>query len=747
MQIPKLNDIAKRNLRLSIIVAFTNFFYLWLAFPFLVAISRSFALASSSIRDVPLAIQAIYGYTSNNLLSGPITVGNPFGCDTILGWLGLFLLNTSIFWIIFKASRDSSSAIPALANMPKRCDSTIYGDAHFLITPEDYKRESSFAILKLSYLQKHGNGGAYLGMDIATNQIYLNNDDEHMVLVAPSGQGKTRRNILQMLATLGYSGESVIAFDPKGELFGSTFEFFKDQGYEINRIDFNNPANGSLYNPLDLAIDNYTEAREITEQIRVYEAKGRFTRDDSIQYHKLISKRKGCYARARSEVKRVVDLIMRRDRASEGNAAFWIDGAEAELSKCLNFTASWDKIPDSLRTIQTALRLLVDYNVPYPLFEDNPTREESFFPLDEMIVQLPEDHPAREAMQQNQTATDMQKKSFITSAVQYLKNFASYEFSVMMRGTDHKIKTLCDSKTVTFIIVPENKTMYKVFAQLYFDQVYAILTDESIKHGNCLPRRMNIIAEELGQLPKIEDFDQKLSISRGRGMRWIMVLQDLSQLENSYEKKTMANIILNNCKYHVLLGTDDYTTAKMYSDKWGTYTTCYETSSESREHLAFFPKSHSQSERFERVNLIDTSILSKWDVDANGGFVHHPGNSPAIVPMPRMEDTPFNKILGLGSKEFNAKKVASALASSTHEDNELAIIEWIPAYGLAYPDGDFDKAYFSPNQLNIHKFKWIKECAKKARRRRGFSGGDSIGLAVDKKLQKRIEQAAKKLEE
>ena len=694
-------------------LALLDLAYVWVALPLTAAVCRGLFLAAASARDLPAAAAYIQDYASASLLSGPSTMTGLFGWDSWLGWAGLLAIDLACLWpMLSEGIRPPAN--PVLDALPEPVGGNVYGDAYFLRTHRQFAREARFTHRPIKRLEDPV-GGLYLGTD--GRHVYMATEDAHMLVLAPTRTGKTQRVILNMICLLGMSEESMIVLDPKGELFGLCAPFLKERGAVLNRIDYSDPAAGNYFNPLYRAVAAYGrmhEARRRREEVRRRLGAGA---EEHMEFADADGAYRDAIQEAEYEVGQLVSMVLPRDKEREGESKFWNDGAENELKKALHYTASERNIPESQRNLQTALMLMQDYDVPSPLFPANAKSQATFTPLDELIWKLPREHPAHKSMRANDTATDTQRKSFIQTASSSLSTYTNYAISQMMRGTDVPIEDLCERKTATFIVIPENKDEYKAYAQLYINQAYSLLVDRANASGGRLPRRMAIIGEEFGQVPKIESVDERLSISAGRGIRWVLVLQNLAKVDEKYGRDATP-VILDNCAYKMILAVDEDQTAKAFSEGFGEYTTAYDEHGSSQRARSWLADSVSTSGRTVKRPLLMPHEMKLWKPEY-GAFVVARSQRPAIVPIPMAVDTPFKDMLGLGTQEEDAAKIAEQRAERVHPDAPSEP-GWRPEY-KASPRHESDA------EARARQQRWLAKVARLARERRGFDADDAFG--------------------
>ena len=127
-----------------------------------------------------------------------------------------------------------------------------------------------------------------------------------------------------------------------------------------------------------------------------------------------------------------------------------------------------------------------------------------------------------------------------------------------------------DKPTAVFLVIPfEDKSRYMA-AALYVNQLFLTLTDLARDHSGRLPRRVNFLMDEFGNLPSFPDFDQFVTVSAGMGIRLVLALQNIEQLRKHYEPTERT--IRGNLGTWLFLKTSDIQTAKELSEMIGRYT-------------------------------------------------------------------------------------------------------------------------------------------------------------------------------
>lgn len=776
---------------------------------------------------------------------------NYFATTMILGWIILAAIDIAILASAFKPHMDPN---PILDAQPPAAGANEHGNARVLRTPKEIRAESDIYTITRAEIEAipsegkpESRFGVYLGM--FDDEVFTFDNDVHTLILAPTRSGKTRKVLVEMIATLGYAHESMMIFDPKGELFGYTCEFLRRIGHEINRIDLQNPDYGNLWNPLYRAIEYYrqiscmppidldalkaherlVEEREAAKS-RAYDAydrmkslekelegrpgdaelsarlekarqENRELQDEKrrlmikctatsfghmpaeedmdellelmkakneahAEYRRLIADgeaeddevrakaedvwREACLryfvklydypldedevafekmhvelasdswrprdlfrqvddihemmASARTaeesaaankyynakkeqldelvkkcenEVDKIIDTIHPRDEAKADASKFFQDGADNIMKMAFHYTLGTMTCPEESKTPRTAMNIMMKYISPQAINPADRNDKRSAVALYQDISRLSSEHPAFKY--KSILENDSQYISnFVNEAAGIMADFASVAINRMMKGTDYTMEDLVagEKPVATFIMIPSNATeAMKRFALLYIDQMYDVLMQYAHICGGRLPRRMNMICEELGQLPPITNLNERLSISGGAGIRWVLVLQDFSQLDDKYTRDVRETIV-NNTQNKVLLETDDNNTAKYFSEKLGNYTIEKASTSSSKAPTGFFTDRVSDSTQLAQRERLSVSEIMQWKSDY-GAILWRHGHPACIMRIPDLSQTFFEEALGTGDREHNNAKIAAALANKTHPQADV-VEDWGP---------------------------------------------------------------------
>lgn len=560
------------------------------------------------------------GYYLNSMLTSNIDI--TFEFDEILKSvadnkiLSLIVCIQALFMVFFfmliftqkyGMYKANTEMITTNISIPKHYGQGQYGTSRFA-TSKEFDR--TYTKLKFNknkdYLtQPISSGGVVVKHNSKRNyeEISVVSDNKHLICLGNTGAGKTRRILIESLCTLGLAGESIIVSDPKGELYQMTSQFFNKLGYEVDVIDFKTPKKSNKYNflqPIINAIqnDDIKKAEDLTWDL-------------------------------------VENIVQKTNSNSD---PLWENGEKSIIA-------------GSIMTVLLENKNNRDYqnltNVYSFISNMCQSDENGFMPLTEYIENLPEENPAKKIFSISTIAPEKTRSSFFTSALSTLRLFSSNSIYTMTNDSDFRLEDIGEKKCIRYIILPDERTTFYTLATLFVSQQYQSLVNLADSRGGKLKIRNNFILEEFGNFTKIANFENMLTVSRGRNIRINMFLQSFAQLETKYSKMVAQNI-MDNAQVWIYLRTSSYETAEIISKKLGSYTVSVNSQSNSI--------SRNSDNISESMNLIGRNLLTPDEVlrfESPYALILQSGYFSAKTEIPDLSKWQFNKILGLGDEEEN----------------------------------------------------------------------------------------------
>ena len=176
-----------------------------------------------------------------------------------------------------------------------------------------------------------------------------------------------------------------------------------------------------------------------------------------------------------------------------------------------------------------------------------------------------------------------------------------------------------------FLLLPDEGGARNALASRYITQMYSALGALARDNGGRLWVPVWFLLDEFGNIPRIPGMDTKLTVAAGRGIRFLLALQDLAQLKKYGDA---SQTITGNCDTWLFLRTADVETAKVISAKLGTFTV--RTSSHSMQSGSVSGR-HTQSEGATARPLLTPDEVLRWP--SGHSLLIQSGEYPADMPL------------------------------------------------------------------------------------------------------------------
>lgn len=431
-------------------------------------------------------------------------------------------------------------------------------------------------------------------------------DDVHILIIGATRSGKTRCLVIQSICALVLAAEGMVVNDPKGELYHYTHSFLESMGYMVQVVDFNNPKKSCRYNPLQMIIDAVNENRIDDAQTYTWDF--------------------------------VTFLVEKNDHSEP----IWSNGEMSVIAAAVMCVVYDNRDRPEYQNLTNVYNFIANMCKPV----------NKVLPIDAYMDKLPDSHPAKKLMAIAKLAPDKMGGSFYTAALTTLRLFITNDIYNMTKESEFSLSDVgAKLKQALFFILPDQKTTYYPIVTLLVSQQYEQLVTYAKKCGNRLPHRVNYILDEFGNFAAISDFQTKMTVAGGYGVRWNLFIQDFNQLIDKYGQE-VAKIIQGNCHYWIYLHSQDNSTNEEISKSMGKYTTTtYSLGGSTQKYSA--PSSSTN------IQLSERSLLNPDEV----AKIQRPyqlvisTNAPAIMYSPDISQWAFNAMLGMGDKAHNTRLI------------------------------------------------------------------------------------------
>lgn len=470
-------------------------------------------------------------------------------------------------------------------------------------------------------------GGILIGFEKNMKSCYYNSEDTHALIIGRTRCGKTRCNVLPTVILQALAGESIIAIDPKAELYGYTKEFLTSLGYEVIAIDFKDPARSSRYNFLQPAIDAALQG-DIPLTVQ----------------------------RARD-----IAAMLAPPSEYKNTDPIWMDGQRAALTTSILAVCLECKNPLQ-QNLSNARAFLANMCAP--------RGSKGQLPLELYLSKLSDSSPLHAAMGIARIAPSKMRGSFYTSALTTLDIFSDPNVHAMSAVTEFDYAMTGNRKRAIFLILPDERSTYYPLAALFVYEQYQALVQAADARGGRLERRVNFDCDEFGNFVKIPDFDKFITVGGGRGIRFNLYVQDTNQIYDKYGDM-LGRTITSNCETWIYLETSNLDTLEELSKRLGNYTIRTPNTSAS-----------TGGNSSGGYGLTGRRLLMPEEISRIGRpyqLVSGHAGQHIITYAPDISETPFNKLLGMGSKEHNAELLAKRLNERPARTPKVSYWDvWLP---------------------------------------------------------------------
>ena len=345
-------------------------------------------------------------------------------------------------------------------------------------------------------------------------RVVVDGGDEcrHVLVIGATGTGKSRLIILPSLlySLRARERRSFVVFDVKGELERATADLAAREGYKRVRIDFRDPEKGVCWNPfakLDALYRLGKKGRELAWK-RLEAIIDTIFNDGE---------------------RRTADPFWRNTCAGLFRgicATIWEGGEKLSLSWILEHSNSL-----SVDREKDAGTLLYD-----------------------KASSLPADTVAWRNLAGFYRGSGITRGNVLASFNSYVAPLASRSdiLEMMSREDSVDFSRIGREPTVLYISLPDDSTALGALQSMLLTQLTQELNECAVREGGRLPVRTEIYLDELCNIhPAIPGLETALTISRSRGIRYVLAIQSYSQLAGIYG--VAAETIAANCSTWIAL--------------------------------------------------------------------------------------------------------------------------------------------------------------------------------------------------
>lgn len=327
--------------------------------------------------------------------------------------------------------------------------------------------------------------------------LYVDNEDNHSIIIGPTGCKKSRITVFSTVASIIKAGESAIINDPKGEIYRNTAGIAKEKDFNVFVLNFRKPSESHFWNPLRQARNFFDKGMD----------------DEGYQ----------CLA---DFAELVIEPAIKNDKDK-----YWESSTKSFLIALLLV------LNDSVSEDYFNLTNLLSFSY-----------EENQGTLKGMLADMDQTSVAAYGMH---TVLDLKAentKSCIYGTLQaVISSFVNNKGLLrMLSDSSFDIESIGKKQTIIYIIYPDEKKSLNFLVNLFLTQCYETLVAIAASEENDrLPIRVNFVLDEFSNLTPVSNFDNRISEARSKNIRYFLVVQSYGQLKDKYNE--CAETILSNC--------------------------------------------------------------------------------------------------------------------------------------------------------------------------------------------------------
>ena len=444
---------------------------------------------------------------------------------------------------------------------------------------------------------------------------------KHELYIGTTGSGKTTTCMEPQIRALAKQKNkpNIFITDPKGEIFKHNVKFLKDNGYDVQILDFRDTSYSNTWNPLDDIYDSYMKIKTIGEgvrkiktseldpSIRLTDDIANFDETCFIYDGKAFKNSKDLNTsinRDKYKIKSQVNLLTKQlahqlipdDLATKD--ATWNNGSRqliigfvlALLDDALNKNKKFTKDQFNLKTLDACLHLACVYENDHPK-DDN----------EKMKKFLEGKNP--EAVHKIETVImcgDRTKQSYVSNTDSQIGDWMNENIFSLTITTNISLDD-SEHPIAFFVSTRDYDTSDNAVAGLFLNWIYANFLKKAdkkeSKDGVSSARAVHFMLDEFANIPPIPDFQTKIATARSRNMYFHLFLQSYEQLSSVYGNK--AGVIIDNCQQQVFLGSQSYASKERFATECGKKT-----------ERTFEYRDGSFNSKVETLNVIPLSTLN-----------------------------------------------------------------------------------------------------------------------------------------
>ena len=384
-------------------------------------------------------------------------------------------------------------------------------------------------------------------------KVWFDNETPHWIILGSTGSGKSVTSVIPYCSFIATAEnkKSVFITDPKGEIFATTSQMFKDNGYDILTVDFRNPEYSNHINLLEPVI---TEYELYDKYLQLSKKEQDETKIMDYKNQAIIH-----YAECNQLVSDLSTMIMSDETAKE---KFW-NNSSCDLLYGIIFLFLEEYIAGNIKRNQITLTSVKK-------FQNSSMTESNNKKLKKYMEQKTYDNKSKDKLISLLNTSDTTYRSITSTFNERMSLYDNVNVENITSNSDFKFEDLGLKPTVLYCCIPDESQIYYSLVSIIVSLMYKTLVVLCNQQENKkLPVNLVFLLDEFGNTPPLNDMISMVSVGRSRGLYYNFYLQSIQQLDNLYGKE-ISQIVQDNCGL-AYLKTNTQETAESISLRLGTH--------------------------------------------------------------------------------------------------------------------------------------------------------------------------------
>ena len=391
----------------------------------------------------------------------------------------------------------------------------------------------------------------------------------HNIIIGSTGSGKTTvlyDNYIDFYSKLPKEKRpSFLFLDLKGDVYMRHAKELIEQGYKVKIIDTRNAFFSANYNPLSSIYDFYDESLVIDKCLKENKISTSFKGKNYATKEQAKNVARARYFELRDAVDRYINEIAEIFVVNtDPKNLSWTEGGRNCLKAIMHTMLRDSENPKfgmtkekftiknlckTAFTTEEGCEVIIDW---LRRADDIPVVSGALGACYDIKAQVTRD-------------------GYVSSLNAELNKFSSLSVSALTAKSDIIMSEIAEGEEdYAIFLIPDSRVQCtNNIASMFINDLINSLVDKADKNpSRALDKDFIILADEMGNMPKLPNISNKISTLRSRKIWLQMAVQSLEQLDEVYGEKVSATII-DNCDVHLFLGCNNDASKERFSKSMG----------------------------------------------------------------------------------------------------------------------------------------------------------------------------------